>query len=50
MKAAHREGRLRGKAKEKLEKGQECLRLFIKRKMYQPAYSSLVQLPVGVGE
>jgi hypothetical protein len=53
IKAAASENRLRGKAKELLEnpeKGEAAALKWIKGKMYNPQYSSLVQLPVGVGE
>lgn len=50
MKAAAVEGRLRGKAKERLERSEESVLKWIRGKMYHPGYASLVQLPVGVGE
>ena len=50
IKAAASEGRLRGRAKELLERGDGAVLKWIKGKMYNPMYTSLVQLPVGVGE
>ncbi|GAX78923.1 hypothetical protein CEUSTIGMA_g6362.t1 [Chlamydomonas eustigma] len=50
IKAAGTQGIVRGKAKEKLERGEEILLKWIKGNMYQPHYASLVQLPVGVAE
>ena len=50
-KTAHAEGRLRGRAKDKLvTQGEEALLTFIKRSMFLPTYSSLVHLPPGILE
>ncbi|KAG1681504.1 hypothetical protein FOA52_014010 [Chlamydomonas sp. UWO 241] len=48
IKAAAEEGKARGKALEKIQMGDEQLMLWLRRKMFEPKYASLVQLPVGV--
>jgi malic enzyme len=48
IKAAAEEGKARGKALEKVQQGDEPLMRWLRRKMFEPKYASLVQLPVGV--
>lgn len=50
MKCAAEEGHLRGKALEKLNQSEAKLISFIQGSMFVPAYSSLIQLPIGVQE
>jgi malic enzyme len=50
IKTAAREGRCKGPALEQLAKGDARLQRWIRRNMFSPRYTSLVNLPVGVGQ
>lgn len=46
---AAEEGRARGKALERLQRSEAKLLTWIKSAMFNPSYTSLVNLPQGVG-
>lgn len=48
IKTAAAEGRLRGRAADKLARSEARLLDYINESMFNPAYTSLVPLPVGV--
>lgn len=50
IKTAAAEGRVGGRAAERLARGDEVLKDWITRNMFVPKYSSLTHQPVGVGE
>jgi hypothetical protein len=50
IRTAASEGRCKGPALEQLAKGDARLERWIRRNMFSPHYTSLVNLPVGVGQ